>query len=195
MNSHKSKGWGLTISVTLLILFFADFSDAEIALPNGTLSVAYRQQVEGKLSQGVHQVELSCWNGVCSLTTLTLNQCWDWKDGKGGSFYPKVQRASTAEGDLVVMPQSETSLIAEQKFSDTVFRYRFSYTVRTDQELQASINLRSAQFFEALTGFSGAVVKTSSILDKIISWELVPLQGRFPRLKLDCDVTLDGVPE
>jgi hypothetical protein len=127
------------------------------------------------------------------LTTLTLNQCSDLPDGR--FFYPKVERSSTYEGNLSARPQGDNVLMAEEKHSKVTFRYRFEYTGKSDQGLQKGLGLRSNKFFGDLTEFSGAVVKNSAILGKIISWDIVPLKGRFPRIKLDYDVTLDGVPE
>jgi uncharacterized protein YqiB (DUF1249 family) len=183
----------LVIVAVLMQLFSSNFTYAQPSVPNGTLTVAYRQLSDGELSKSVHQLQLSCWDGTCSLTTLTLNQCTDLSDGR--FFYPKVERSSTPEGNLSVRLQGDTVLIAEQKHSETTFRYRFEYTIKSDERLQKGLNLRSNKFFGDLTGFSGAAVKNSTILGQGISWDLVPLQGRFPRVKLDCDVTLDGVPE
>jgi hypothetical protein len=47
---------------------FANFGPE---LPNGTLRVAYQQRESGKLSESVHHVGLSCWDGRCDLTTPT----------------------------------------------------------------------------------------------------------------------------
>jgi len=104
-----------------------------------------------------------------------------------GIFYPKIERFSTPEGNLSVNPQSDAVLIAEVKLSDITFQYRFEYVIKSDEQ--------SNKFFGDLTGFSGAAVKNSTLLGRVISWDFVPLQGRFPKIKLDCDVSLDGVPE
>src|SRR5262245_23138842 len=68
------------------------------AVPNGSLRVAYQQKQDGELSESVHQVDLWCSDGVCSLTTLSLNQCLPY--GEGQAFFPKVERTSTLEGNL-----------------------------------------------------------------------------------------------
>jgi len=183
----------LVAAAVLALLFSPDLIHAQPSVPNGTLRVAYRQLSNGELSKSVHQLQLSCWNGACSMTALTLNQCADFPDGR--FFYPQVERSSTREGNLSVRSQGDTVLIAEEKDAETTFRYRFEYTIKLNERLQKELGLQFNKFFGYLTGFSGAAVKDSTILGQVISWDLVPLQGRFPRIKLDCDVTLDGVPE
>lgn len=186
--------WRCLVAVAVLMrLFSPNCTYAQPSVPNGTITVAYRQLSNGELSKSVYQLQLSCWDGACSMTTLTLNLCTDLHDGR--FFYPKVERSSTHEGNLSVRPQGDTVLIAEEKSSETTFHHRFEYTIKSDERLQKGLGLRSNKFFGNLTGFSGAAVKNSTILGQVISWDLVPLQGRFPRIKLDCDVTLDGVPE
>ena len=159
-----------------------NLTHAQPPVPNGILKVAYRQLTGGKLSDSVHQTELFCWNSVCSLSVLTLNRCMD------GAFYPAIERFSTLEGNLSVSrPKSDTVLIVDVKLPDITLEYRFEYAIKSDEQ--------SNKFFGDLTGFSGAAVKNSTILGRIISWDFVPLQGRYPKIKLDCDVSLDGVPE
>ena len=46
-------------------------------IPDLRLELAYRQKTDGKLSDSVHVVYLTCWNDVCSMKTLTMNQCFD----------------------------------------------------------------------------------------------------------------------
>jgi hypothetical protein len=186
--------WRCLVTVAVFMrLFSPNFTHAQPSVPNGTLRVAYRQLSNGELSKSVHQLELACWDSTCSLTTLTLNQCGDLSDGR--FFYPKVARSSTPEGNLSVRPQDDTVLIAEEKHLETTFRYRFEYTIESDEQLRKDLRLRSNKFFRDLIGFSGAAVRNSTILEQVISWNLVPLQGRSPRIKLDCDVMLDGAPE
>jgi len=160
--------------------------------PNGELSVAYRQLEEGKLSEGVHRIGLWCLDGRCSVTTLTLNQCWPFAEGR--SFYPKVVRTSTEEGNLWLKETANGELSAEEKYSGATFKYRFTYKIREDSELSKMTRTKQTRWFGDLTGFSGAVLKDSSILDKIISWQLIPLKGRFPKVEAACRMLLDGVP-
>lgn len=192
MYSTKVKrSWSvLWVSVGLgCLAFVGDAALAAAAPPNGELSVAYRQLSDGKLSDGVHHITLWCFDGRCSLTTLTLNQCFQ------GRFYPKVERTSTEEGNLSVVEIREGLLIAEEKHPETTFKFGFTYTVRSKPELSRLMGLHGVRWFDNLTGFSGGAVKQSTILDEVITWELVPLKGRFPRIKAACEIMLDGVPE
>jgi hypothetical protein len=166
-------------------------ADAHAQVPHGSLRVAYQQRDSGKLSESVHHLELTCADARCSLTTLTLNQCF------GDRFYPKVQRESTEEGTLTVRAAGDGVLLAEQQYpvDGATLKYRFTYTVRRDPELARTLRLRHDRFFGELTGFSGAAVKQSAILQKVLTWELVPLKGRSPSVEARCKIMLDGVPE
>lgn len=161
--------------------------------PNGKLRVAYRQLQEGKLSDSVHHIRLWCSAGRCSMTTLTLNQCTPTDTGP--AFYPHVERSSTEERNLSVIEISEGVLLAEEEGPETTFKYRFTYTVRSNPELSKMVGSRTIRWFDRLTGFSGAAIKQSVLLGKVITWELVPLKGRLARIKAGCDIALDGVPE
>jgi hypothetical protein len=161
--------------------------------PNGSLKVAYRQLLEGKLSESIHHLVLWCGDGQCNLTTLTLNQCGSWDERK--VFYPKVERTSTEERNLSVTELSSGVLAAEERHAETTFKYRFTYKPRTDPKLSKLTRLQGTRWFGDLTGFSGAVVKDSSIMKKVVSWELVPLKGRSPIIEATCKILLDGVPD
>ncbi len=178
-------------SLFLAILLFAECSSFAAQPPNGGLKVAYRQRVEGKLSESVHYISLWCSDGQCSLTSLTLNQRFPGDD----YYYPKIERTSTQEGNLSVSEIRDGVLIVEEKHSGATIKYRFTYTVRSDQELSKMVNLQQVRWFEDLNAFSGALVKYSSILKKVVSWEFVPLKGRSPIIKTACKIMLDGVPE
>jgi hypothetical protein len=155
------------------------------------LQVAYQHLDSGQLSESVHHIGLLCADGRCSLTTLTLNQCI------GGRFYPKVVRSSTVEGNLTVRAGGDRVLLVEERYlaDGVTLTYRFTYTVRRDSNLASALRMRHDQFFQELTGFSGAAVKQSETLEKVLTWELVPLKGRSPRIKARCEIMLDGVPD
>jgi hypothetical protein len=182
--------------ITAGLLFLS--SSAVAGPPNGTLSVAYRQLMNPDTGQkslpgweAVHHIHLSCWDGRCSLTTLSLNQC------VLGAFYPKIERAATDDGDLTVTEIGPGILIAEQRLRAhfTTFKYRFGYDTRTDPDFSRQFGVREARYFKQLTSFSGAAVKQSAILEKVISWELVPLKGHSPMVEAKCKIQLDGVPD
>jgi hypothetical protein len=152
------------------------------AIPDVSFRVAYRQLSNGELSESVHQVQILCSQGSCTLTTLTLNQCWQLPEGEP-AMVPRIERASTDEQTLTVTARDGV-LTAEEKTPETILTYRFEYD-RKEKNLM----------FTKLTGFSGVVVKDSDVLKKIVSWEMVPLKGQAPRIKAACEIMLDGIPE
>ena len=162
------------------------------AVPNGSVTVAYRQLDDRKLSDSVHQVELSCWDDECSLTTLTLNQCMPFS--KGTAFYPKVQQSSTAEGDLVVRALSDGVVEATEALAGTSLSYRFSYSSIAQPERAARLGTKRDIFFTGLRDFSGAAVRSSDVLQKVVAWELVPLRGASVLVEARCRILLDGIP-
>lgn len=175
------------------ILLFAECSSFAGQPPNGALKVAYHQRNAGKLSDSVHHIKLWCSDGQCNMTTLTLNQCAPW-DKLRKVFYPKVQRTSTAEKTLSVSEINNGLLVAEDKEGESTFKYRFTYTVRLDPEMSKLVRLREVRWFDELTGFSGGALKYSTILKKVVTWDLVPLKGRSPIIKAACNILLNGVP-
>jgi hypothetical protein len=182
----------LTLLVLTCVLVLGAFGDKGYAPirelpPNGELSVAYRQFQDGKLSKTVHHLTLSCIDGSCSLTTLTLNQCMILGGVK--AFYPKVQRTSTSEGNLSVIVR-DNNLVVKEKLEGTEFTYNFKYSTTKKRPGV----LGPENFFGHLTAFSGAAVKYSTLLDKVISWECVPLKGISPTIEAGCKIVLDGVP-
>lgn len=191
----RRRGWPLcTVALFFVLGTIVSAGDRSVAAtppPNGELRVAYRQQEDGKLSDSVHHVTLECVRGECSLTTLTLNRC------EAGRFYPGIERVSTSEGNLSVIEIRDGVLEAEARHPQTTMKYRFTYTTISDQEALKRLQRLQlgGKWFRDLTGFSGAVVKQSDILDEVISWKLIPLKGRFPRIEVGCQIMLDGVPE
>ncbi len=171
--------WMWIVAVTILI-YFPNLTYAQPSVPNGILTVAYRQLLDGKISNAVYQLQLFCWSNSCSLTTLTLNLCMD------GVFYPAIMRSSTSEGNLSVETQGDTTLIVKENTMGATLLYRFDYISRLHEQYNRI-------FFE-ITGFSGSAMKNSAILGRTISWELIPLQGRHPRVKIDCDASLESIP-
>lgn len=151
--------------------------------PNGTLRVAYQQSSQGKLSESVHQIELECWDGLCNLTTLTLNQCWP--SSAGMAFYPKVQRSS-----LKLVSVTHGTLEVEHLLEGARLLYRFTYRERDDASAAQQLGLRTSRFFVSLTGFSGSAIKSSDVLGKVISWDLIPLKGQSVFIEARCKMML-----
>lgn len=190
------KTWKYFFKRALLFLSVLLFTGKSLAaseqIPNGGLEVAYRQLENGKLSESVHNLILACADGECELTTLTLNQCGDFYEGK--SFYPKIETSSTRAGNLIIRTIGIGAIEIEEKKSAT-FKYRFNYTTKTNPSLSKLIGSRTDLYFNKLINFSGAAVKQSDILNKVISWELVPLKGESVIIKPACSIYLKGVPK
>jgi len=156
--------------------------------PDVRLKIAYKQKEEGKLSAEVFRVELFCFDGQCSMETLTLNRCIEFPNlfFKKKGFFPIIQRTSTKDGNLSVILIEKGKLKVEEKIEDfsgsTNFRYSFTYV---------------GNFWEGneITDFSGTANKYSAILGKEIAWELVPLKGVNVFIKPACDMILPGIPE
>jgi hypothetical protein len=169
-----------------LILFLAIPSVAisTDSIPNVNLQVTVQQKEEGKLSKGFHVLELTCWQGNCSLSTVTLNQCFESGSGKK-AFFPKVQYSSTWMGNLKVRNEGKGLVVQEtghDMFGDYVSNFRFDY--RSDGK---------GEIITKLTGFSGGYVKNSALLKQIITTDYVPLQKANQIMKLDCDALLPGI--
>jgi hypothetical protein len=172
--------------VLMFLLTLAGYGEAWATdVPNGALRIAYRQSEGGKLSEAVFHLSLWCQDDACSARTLSLNQC------AFGVFYPKIEGSI----NLRVLAVSPGMLILEERNPEVTFKYEFRYTTWENPDLSRSVGLRGTTWFENVVGFSGAAVKYSVELQKVISWDLVPLKGRSPRVKAACDILLDGVPE
>jgi len=177
---------GTCASLSLLTcLVLADVAHtAELRVPNASLEVTVRQKQNGELGKGLHLFHLLCWDGACSLTALSLNQCGPAGSGKP-AFFPKVQRTSTAEGSLTVRSVGNV-LEARQRMTDiggestTVLRFTYGMS-------------GSPAMANRVIAFSGAYIKDSTILKRVTTVEYVPLIGAFSEVVLDCAALLPGV--
>ena len=171
----------LLLAVLIVTPVTASSSDS---IPNASLRVTVQQKEDGKINKGFHVLELSCWDGQCSLSTVSLNQCMESGSGKK-AFYPKVQYSATWMGNLRVRNEG-TSLIVQEIgsdiFGDYVNNLRFDYEPAGKDKM-----------VNRLIGFSGGYVKNSAILKKVLTTEYVPLPKANQVIKLDCDVLLPGI--
>jgi hypothetical protein len=174
------------LSCLLLILLFITPAAALSVdnIPNANLRVTVQQKEEGRISKGFHVVELSCWDGNCSLSSVSLNQCMEFGSGKK-AFYPKVQYSATSMGNLKVKNEGKTLVVQEigsDMLGDYVTNLRFDYETPGKGEI-----------VYRLIGFSGGYVKNSILLKKVLTTEYVALPEANQVIKLDCDVLLPGV--
>jgi len=166
------------------ILIAAAMAEAQVPVPNASLRVTVQQKDEGKVAPGFHVLELSCWDGACSLSTVSLNKCGTSGSGRP-AFYPKVQYATTWGKSLRVHNEGNTLVVQETGADiggDYVNNLRFTY----DRPREGSIASR-------LIGFSGGFVKNSVILQRTLTVQYVPLQHAHQVVTLDCGVLLPGL--
>ncbi len=119
------------LSGLLLIHLFITPSAALSAdnIPNVALRVTVQQKEEGRIDKGFHVLELSCWDGNCSLSSVSLNQCMESGSGKK-AFYPKVQYSATWLGNLKVRNEGGNLVVQETGsdiFGDYINTLRFAY--------------------------------------------------------------------
>lgn len=153
-------------------------------IPNAILEITVRQKEGDKIEKGLHLVRLFCWDGNCSMTSLSLNQCSERGDGSQ-AFFPKIERTSTVEGNLEVWAEKNVLVTRETGFDIggdyvTTLRLGFEPPAPGDPATR-------------LTSFSGGFVKNSQILKKVLNIELVPLFGGTQAVRLDCAVLLPGL--
>lgn len=170
------------LSVILLITPAAALSSDGI--PNAYLRVTVQQREDGKIDKSFHVLELSCWDGNCSLSTVSLNRCFESSSGKQ-AFYPVIQYSSTGIGNLKVRNEGNSIVVQETGSDiggDYVTNLRFDYeTTGKDKAVTR------------LTGFSGGYVKNSVILKKVLTTDYVPLPKANQVMELDCGVLLPGI--
>jgi hypothetical protein len=146
------------------------FAFAQSRIPNAHLEVTIRQEENGQIEKGYHVLDLLCWNGQCSLTTLSLNQCHPGSSGKQ-VFYPKVVTTSTREGNLKLTRQGNV-LVVQETGSDVGGDYVTTHRIGFELPSVGGIVSR-------VTSYSGGFVKDSQILKKVITLNYVALKKLF----------------
>lgn len=172
--------------ILLLILFFlipTSLVNANQSIPNAHLRVGVQQKENGKLDKGIHILELTCWNGQCWLSSVSLNQCNDSE--LGSAFYPIAQRSSTAEGNLKVENVSN-ALVVQEIGSDI----GGEYTTNLRFEYQP---IGQGETASKLIGFTGGFVKNSTLAKQSITCDYVPFKKWGQAVKLDCGVLVPGI--
>ena len=178
------KGLRLLSAILLIMPVGASSSDS---IPDAHLRVTVQQRQDGKINKGLHVLELSCFNGNCSLSTVSLNQCGQSGSGKQ-AFYPAVQYSSTKKGNLEVRKEGNT-IVAQETGSDAFGDYINSLRFDYDYEKMPI----DGTIITHLTGFSGGFVKNSGIINKVFTADFVPLPKANQVMELDCGVLLPGI--
>ncbi len=170
--------------IVLMLLITPVAASSADNTPNAALRVTVQQREDGKINKGIHVLELSCWEGNCSLSSVSLNQCGEPGSGEQ-AFYPMVQYSSTSIGNLKARNEGNSIVVQETGsdiFGDYVNNLRFDY----EPTAKGKIVTR-------LTGFSGGYVKNSVLLKKVLITDYVPLPKANQVMKLDCGVLLPGI--
>lgn len=157
---------------------------APARVPNVSLKVTFQQKEDGRLDKGLHLFELFCWDGQCSMTSLSLNQCSALGSSKP-SFYPKVVRTSTQEGNLRVLGFDgvlDVLETADDLGGESTIRLRIGYAHAGNNNVATKV-----------TSFTGGFVKNSIILKKVLTVEYVPLPREWQDVIMDCPASLPGV--
>lgn len=173
----------LNLLLAILILTPSIASSAD-NIPNVNLRVTVQHKEEGKINKGFHILELSCWDGNCSLSSISLNQCMESGSGEK-AFYPKAQYSTTWMGNLKVRNEGHSFVVQETGFDiagDYVVNLNFDYKP-----------VGKDKIVNRLIGFSGGYVKNSVLLKKVLTTDYVPLPKANQVMKLDCDVLLPGI--
>ena len=154
-------------------------------IPDSKLRVTVQQKADGKITNGYNVLELSCLDGNCSLSSVTLNQCGEAGSGRQG-FYPKFQYSSTALGNLKAKNEGN-AIVVQESGSDMIGAYvnnmRFEYLPAGDDKA----------FVTRLTGFSGGYFKNAPGLKMSFKLDYVPLTKSSQVMNLDCGVILPGI--
>jgi hypothetical protein len=135
--------------------------------PDGWFEFGYKQVTNGKVSDETFYGRFECWSGQCSMITVNLMACLGDTPSSRARLLA-LDHCSTGEGSLiihVVTGAATATIQAEESVHGARIRYRFD--VALDQE----------RHIKWLTGFSGAAVKDSALLGKVISWDLVYLKA------------------
>jgi hypothetical protein len=68
-------------SLMAILLIRPATASSSDSIPNANLRVTVQQKEDGKINKGFHVLELSCWDGQCSLSSVSLNQCMESGQG------------------------------------------------------------------------------------------------------------------
>lgn len=170
------------LSLGVLIAAIGGPSHAQEKLPSEvafSVDWTVQQKEDGKVSQGYHINQLTCAEGECELLTVTLNQCFG--KGKDASFFPKVQRSSTLDGDLRVTRTAQGTLLLEQHLQGAQVVHRLTLALN---EILGTLRV---------SDYSGGFTKDSAILKKIITIEYVPLRGSSVTRPMNCAAMLPAI--
>jgi hypothetical protein len=185
MKHEISSLTGVALLMLLALLLASPPVWAQQKIPDTHLRVTVQQKEQGKLNPELHLQELRCFNGECSLTSITFGSCRPSPVSNGMASPVIIERSSTIGGNLKVTKEGETLVVVETDVDiggDYVTTQRFTYE-----------KPRDGGVVKKLIGYSGGFVKNSIIAQQVIIIEYVPLKGAYKEITLDCPLGLPGV--
>lgn len=165
------------LSAVLCVMLWPSVSQAAQVKDMSIRFTVQLKQPGKQPERGFHILELECWSGECSLTTISMNQCM----ADNGGFSPVVDRTTTREGNLKVIDTGKYLQIEEKSVDiggRSTITFRIGYKTERGRVKIASV--------------SGGFVKNSAVLKRVITADYVPVRsGRTSGsrlMSLDCPV-------
>lgn len=150
-------------------------------IPDVDVEVAVHQKEDGKIGKSIHVLQLKCKSGSCWLMSFSLNQCAAvWLTTP--TFPLVFEASSTADGGLTVTRNGDTLKVEE-----------VTYDIGGVANNTYLFGFDKLDGLPTLTSFSGGFVKHSTILNKVISVEYVPVRGAITAVSLDCPLRARGI--
>ena len=155
----------------------------EASAPPDFLKVEIGVQLkeDGRLTDELHHLRLSCFEGECEISTLVLNRCSELPDWNVQTPFFFVEKSSDRNASFNVKGNViDISVVSTGFGGKTITTYRF--------ELSHMPN------GSKVTKFSGGYLKDSNILNRLIKVEFMPLRGPYSKVEPACPFELPGVP-
>ena len=165
-----------------LLLLIAPLQAALI--PDVRLSVGFRERVEGVLQKPVYVLDVSCEDGECAFTYVSLNDCRLTASGSR-AFYPKVESGSTRQGILKVTHEAGV-LTLEQVGVDSIGDWVNTFRIGYAPVVNGAVATR-------VVSFTGGFIKKSELVRGTTAVEYVPLQDPFQEITPECRIVVPGV--
>jgi hypothetical protein len=134
--------------------------------PDGWFEFGYRQVAGGKGGDETFYGRFECSSGECTMITLNIMPCQSESPSSRARLL-SLDHCSTQEGSLTVHATTNgdsATMQVEESVHGARIRYRFDVALNQEHRIKW------------LKSFSGAAVKDSSLLGKVISWDLVYLK-------------------
>ena len=170
----------ICIAILLISVVFTTDSFCDGSPPEVALTVATRFNENSAWGNEIDVLTLNCFEGNCELITIVLNKCVSLSD-RGKVQIPFAHTASTRSGGLQVYRVANSIHVEVVGGSSGITR-KMIFEFIPDSSIATK-----------LKSFSGAYVKNSDILGKTITAELVPLQGEYETIEIECPIELPGI--